>query len=117
MSDTAEDRTRCNRNELEAVENPPGIKRTTLAYQADTMLCHFTMRRGAEIPLHSHDAVQNGYVISGKVQFRDESGDSFLATAGSGYVFGSQEKHGALVVEDAEVIECFSPMRAEYADN
>lgn len=81
------------------------------------MLCHFVMKEGAEIPLHNHDAVQNGYVISGRVQFRDEGGDAFIAEAGSGYAFGANEKHGALVLEDSEVIECFAPMRPEYADN
>ena len=110
-------RNRCRRSELNSVENPPGIQRTTLAYNKQTMLCHFVMNEGAEIPLHSHVAVQNGYVISGRVQFRDKDGDAFIAEAGSGYAFESNEQHGALVLERAEVIECFAPMRPEYADN
>jgi quercetin dioxygenase-like cupin family protein len=117
MSDEKATRNRCSRSELELVENPVGIQRTTLAYNAETMLCHFIMKKGAEIPLHDHAAVQNGYVISGRVQFRDKDGDAFIAETGSGYAFSSHEQHGALVLEDAEVIECFAPMRPEYADN
>ena len=117
MAEQPESRTRCSKKQLQAVEGPPGIHRTTLAYNPDTMLCHFTMKRGAEIPLHHHDAVQNGFVISGRVQFLNESGNDFVAEPGSGYVFGPNEPHGAVVLEDAEVIECFAPMRLEYADN
>lgn len=110
-------RARVQRDALKAVENPKGIFRTTMAYNRETMLCHFSMKKGAEIPLHHHPAVQNGYVTSGKVRFQTAAGGSFIAEAGSGYAFGSEEPHGALVLEDAEVIECFSPMRPEYADN
>ena len=112
-----EERKLCSRNELASVENPKGIHRTTLAFNKETMLCHFVMKKGAVIPLHNHEAVQNGYVFSGKVQFRNSGGDLFLAESGSGYTFAGSEEHGAEVIEDAEVVECFAPMRPEYADN
>jgi quercetin dioxygenase-like cupin family protein len=98
----------------EAVENPPEIWRTTLAFNDQTMLCHFQMKKGASIPLHHHPAVQNGYVIKGKLRFLQEDGTSFIAEAGCGYAFGPDEPHGAEVLIDAEVIECFSPKRPEY---
>jgi quercetin dioxygenase-like cupin family protein len=111
-------RNRAQRDSLKAVENPEGIRRTTMAYNDQTMLCHFTMKQGAEIPLHHHPAAQNGYIISGKVEFRTGDGsETFLAVAGSGYAFGPEEPHGAKVLEDSEVIEVFAPMRPEYADN
>lgn len=100
----------------ETVENPPGIRRTTLAFNDATMLCHFTMKPGAEIPLHNHEAVQNGYVIKGKIKFLLEGEKSFIAETGSGYVFDPNEYHGAQVLEESEVIECFSPMRPEYVN-
>ena len=111
-------RSRAQRQELSATENPKGISRTTMSYNDESMLCHFKMNAGAEIPLHHHPAAQNGYVISGKVEFRTGDGsDTFVAVAGSGYTFGPEEPHGAKVLEDAEVIEVFAPMRPEYADN
>ena len=78
------------------------------------MLCHFRMRQGATIPLHSHPAVQIGYVISGRVRF-SRGEESFVVEPGGSYVFGTGEPHGALVLEDAEVVECFTPQRPEYA--
>jgi quercetin dioxygenase-like cupin family protein len=100
----------------ETVENPPGIFRTTLAFNDATMMCHFSMKPGAKIPLHNHEAVQNGYMIRGKIKFNLEGGQSFMAEAGSGYVFAPHEYHGAEVLEESEVIECFSPMRPEYVN-
>ena len=80
------------------------------------MLCHFKMTKGAKIPLHNHAAVQNGYVISGRIRFnRGQSGDTFEAGPGTAYFFQSMEYHGAEVLEEAEAIEVFSPMRPEYA--
>ena len=98
------------------VENPPGIRRTTLTYIGEIMLCHFNMKKGASIPLHNHEAVQCGYVIRGKVKFLKKDGPGFVAEPECSYVFKSNEHHGAEVLEDAEVVECFTPMRPEYAD-
>ena len=106
-----------NRKTSNTKEYPKGIFRTTMAYNDMTMMCHFTMTKGAKIPLHQHEAVQNGYVIGGKVRFIGENESSFIVGPGSGYVFGSNEPHGAEVLEESEIIECFSPMRPEYADD
>ncbi len=103
-----------SRASRQPVESPPGITSPTMAYNDETMLCHFSMVAGARIPLHHHPAVQNGYVISGRIRFVTGEDSGFVAEAGSGYVFGSNELHGAEVLSDAEVIECFSPKRPEY---
>lgn len=97
------------------VENPPGVFRTTLAWNEQTMLCHFRMKKGARIPLHDHPAAQNGYMVSGKVRFLNRDGEVVLAVAGTGYCFAPHETHGAEVLEDSVAIECFSPARPEYA--
>lgn len=106
-----------DRSKLSAVENPPGIRRTTLSFNEDVMLCHFLMKKGASIPVHKHEAVQIGYVTKGCVRFVDASGEKFVAVPGMSYTFEKNEYHGAEVLEDSEVIEVFSPMRPEYADN
>ena len=104
------------KSELSSKEGPAGIFRTTLSYNNSIMLCHFHMTAGAKVPIHSHPAAQNGYVIRGKLFFRRGETDSFTAEAGCSYVFDSDEPHGAEVLEEAEVIECFTPMRPEYAE-
>lgn len=108
-------RSLARRRESTTVENPSGIHRTTMAYCPQLMLCHFRMTKGARIPLHGHEAAQNGYVVSGRVRFLREAGEGFIAEPGTGYCFGPNERHGAEVLEDSEVIECFAPMRPEYA--
>jgi hypothetical protein len=54
-------------------------------------------------------------MISGKVRFLNREGEAFVAVPGTGYCFDPMETHGADVLEDSEVIECFSPSRSEYA--
>lgn len=103
-----------NKKDLPAVENPPGIFRKTLEYTDDAMVCHFDMKKGAKVPLHNHHAAQLGYVISGRVRFILENNAHFIAEAGCSYSFDRFEYHGAEVLEDSEVMECFSPAREEY---
>jgi len=102
--------------EAKTVEMMPGIFRTTLVYNDDLMVCHFTMKKGARIPLHKHEAVQNGYMIKGKVRFFTETNDSIIVEPGCGYIFDSNEAHGSEVLEDSELIESFTPARPEYMD-
>jgi unsaturated pyranuronate lyase len=101
----------------EPVEMFPGLFRSTLCYNDDVMLCRFVMKKGAKIPLHHHVAAQNGYMIRGRVRFFSEKTNGFVATPGMGYLFDSDEQHGAEALEDSEFIECFTPMRPEYADD
>lgn len=103
-------------NNEKKVEMLSGIFRTTMSYNDSSMLCHFRLEKGASIPLHQHEAVQNGFVIKGKVKFLQEGGKSILVEDGDGYIFESNEIHGSEVLEETELIECFTPMRPEYAN-
>ena len=103
-----------NKEEVDPVKALEGIYRRTLSYNDQVMLCHFTLEKGAEIPLHDHEAHQIGYVISGVVQFLTETRGEFIAKAGDSYVFDTYEKHGANIIETAEVIEVFNPSRKDY---
>jgi quercetin dioxygenase-like cupin family protein len=98
-------------------ENPKGVTRRTLAYNDEAMLCHFSLKKGAQIPLHNHRATQIGYVVSGKAMFLTEKPESeFEAGPGESYVFSSFVKHGTVALEDTEYIEVFVPSRDEYKD-
>ena len=98
---------------VDSVKALEGIYRKTLAYNDKVMLCSFILEKDAEIPLHNHEAHQIGYVIKGKIQFITES-ENFIAQDGDSYVFDSYEKHGAKILENAEVIEMFYPTREDY---
>jgi len=99
--------------DIKPVEKPTGIFRRTLSYNKETMLCHFEMKKGAQIPLHNHFHVQNGFCIAGKIRFITQKGD-FIVKAGDSYIFNSNETHGADILEDSVAIEVFSPCREEY---
>lgn len=99
---------------LKEVEVFPGIVRKTMSYNAESMLCHFEMKKGARVPPHNHAAVQIGYLVSGSVRFHFGDGSSAVLKPGSSYVFDSMETHSAEVLETAEAIEVFAPMRPEY---
>ena len=103
-----------NKEDVQSVKMLEGIYRKTLAYNDDVMLCRFLLEKDAVIPLHDHEAHQIGYVISGIVEFMTETRGNFLAKAGDGYAFDSLEKHGAKIIEEAEVIEVFNPIREDY---
>jgi quercetin dioxygenase-like cupin family protein len=110
---TRHERNPVSRHDRKVTENPAGIFRTVMAFNDELMLCHFTMKEGACIPLHSHQPTQNGYVVKGRIRFFTED-SSFVAEEGCGYIFDPDEKHGAEVLCDSEVVECFSPKRPEY---
>lgn len=96
------------------VEPLPGIQRRTLVFNPDVMICHFSQRAGARIPIHDHVAVQAGYVIQGRMRFFLDDGTSFDAVAGDAYLFESWERHGSEALEDSELVESFTPSRPEY---
>lgn len=102
-----------NKKDVEPVKALNGIYRKTLAYNEETMLCLFKLEEGATIPVHHHRATQIGYVIKGKIKFLMEHND-FIAEVGDSYVFDPNEKHGAEVIEDSNIIEVFSPCREEF---
>ena len=103
-----------NKDNIQKAKMLDGIYRKTLAYNDSVMLCYFDLEKNAEIPLHDHDAHQIGYVVSGKIEFITETRGNFIAQEGGSYVFDSREKHGAKILETAEVIEVFSPARDDY---
>lgn len=102
-----------NKSSVNSIEALPGIFRKTLIYNEYMMLCHFFLEENSNVPLHSHKEHQIGYVIKGKLHFFTEN-EEFVAEEGDSYVFESNEKHGAKILEDSEVIDVFSPSREDY---
>lgn len=102
------------KDELVAVQQKPGLVRRTMSYNGDIMMCIFEQDTGICVDLHKHDAVQNGYVVSGKLKFFKEDGSFVIAEAGDSYAFESNEWHGSECLEHAVFIENFTPCRKEY---
>jgi quercetin dioxygenase-like cupin family protein len=98
---------------VQPTEMIKGVYRRTLSFNDDLMLCHFILKKNSEIPLHQHKQHQVGYIIKGKMKFKTENAE-FLLKQGDSYIFQSNEKHGAFILEDSEVIDIFNPSREDY---
>lgn len=102
-----------NKDSVPKIEALKGIFRRTLTYNNDLMLCHFFLEKNSEVPMHAHKEHQVGYVIKGKIKFRTNE-EEFIASEGESYIFNSNEKHGAILLEDSEIIDIFNPARDDY---
>ncbi len=102
-----------NKENVYSINALEGVYRKTLIYNESVMLCHFILKKDAKIPLHSHKEHQIGYIIKGKIKFLTKDNE-FIAKEGDSYVFDSNEKHGAIILENAEVIDVFNPSRENY---
>ncbi len=90
-----------------------GIEMKPLVHGEKTLLCEFRLAKGSVLSLHDHPHEQTGYLVSGKMRF-DIEGDVFEADPGDSWSIEGDRTHAAEVMEDAVVIEVFSPVRTEY---
>jgi quercetin dioxygenase-like cupin family protein len=92
----------------------PGIERRFLT-AARMTIARFSLARGAVVPLHKHDHEQVSYVVSGALRFR-VAGEETLVRGGEALQIPSWAEHSVEVVEDADVIDVFSPVRQDWVD-
>nr|WP_319473446.1 cupin domain-containing protein [uncultured Sphaerochaeta sp.] len=98
------------------VERAKGIERVTLTYDKDSMICYFYLEKGSTLEMHTHPESQNGFVVKGHIHFIKGDGEVLDLYAGDAYYFASMDPHGSKILEDTELIECFSPSRDDYKD-
>ena len=67
----------------------------------------------ARIPIAMRNPRSSQSIIKGKIRFLTEEGE-FIVTEGDSYIFDSEEKHGAFILEQGEVIEVFNPAKDNY---
>ncbi len=92
-----------------------GIMMKPLVHGEKTLLCEFRIAKGASLPPHAHPHEQTGYLVSGKMRFVIEE-QEFQAEAGDSWCVKGDVVHSAEVLEDAVVVEVFSPVRTEYLE-
>lgn len=102
------------KEDLITVQQKPGLTRRTMSFINDIMMCLFEQETGTKVDLHTHEAVQNGYVLEGKLKFFKADGSFVVAAAGDSYAFSSNEPHGSECLEHAVFVENFTPARKEY---
>jgi quercetin dioxygenase-like cupin family protein len=91
----------------------PGIFRKTLVSGERTLLTEFRLKKGAELPLHSHPHEQTGYLVSGRMilTIGDEVNEM---REGDSWVIPGNVTHRAEILADSLAVEIFSPVREDY---
>lgn len=91
----------------------PGIKIKTLVHGEKTLMTKFVMQGGSTLPRHSHPYEQTGYLLRGKIKLSIGE-NSFDVSAGDSWCIESGMEHSAVITDDSEALEIFTPPRADY---
>ncbi len=89
------------------------VQLKTLVHGDKTLMAEFRLAQGAVIPAHSHPHEQTGYLVSGRILFTVD-GQKQEVAAGDSWCILSEVTHGAEALEDAVIVEVFSPVREDY---
>ena len=91
----------------------PGVSRQIMSYNEQLMMVRVRFEKGAIGALHAHPHTQGSYVASGSfdVQIDDQH---YLLNAGDTFLASSDAPHGVVCLEAGELIDVFTPMRADF---
>lgn len=90
-----------------------GVVRQIMGYDGQIMLVKVKFKKGAVGTPHHHYHTQNTYVASGKFEFT-VNGVKKVVSAGDGIYIEPDVVHGCTCLEAGVLIDCFSPMRADF---
>src|SRR3954467_2822416 len=76
------------------------------------MLAQIYLKRGALIPMHSHESEQMTYILQCALRFVVD-GEEVVLREGEVLHISSNVAHQAEAIEDTFVLDVFSPVRAE----
>ena len=90
-----------------------GVNFEVLATGAKSMVTKMNYKTGDKVPLHAHPNEQTGYVISGKYIIQYGQIKESLQE-GDSYCIPENVEHSWEVITEGEVIDVFTPPRADY---
>ena len=79
------------------------------------MLAQTYLKRGALVPLHSHESEQMTYVLQGALRFVID-GEEVIVREGEVIHIPSGASHQAEALEDTFELDVFSPIRDEWIE-
>jgi quercetin dioxygenase-like cupin family protein len=103
----------CRKAEMKTRELAPGITIRTISCGERAQMIRFDVKKGAQIPVHSHPHEQIGYLARGKLLMFLEN-EEFEVNEGDGYSVGPNAEHGGRALEDSIAIDVFAPPREDY---
>lgn len=90
-----------------------GVSRQIIGYDGQLMMVKVTFSQGAQGYAHAHYHSQTTFVTSGKFAFTI-GGETKTVSAGDGLYMEPDVEHGCECLEAGVLIDCFSPMRADF---
>lgn len=79
------------------------------------MLAQIYVKKGAVVPMHSHESEQMTYVLQGALKFL-VGGEEFIVRDGEVLHIPSWVPHQAEALEDTFELDVFSPIRQDWLD-
>jgi quercetin dioxygenase-like cupin family protein len=98
------------------VENLKGGLTRRLITGDRMMIAHVYLKKGAEVPRHSHENEQITYILEGALHFRlgADGEREVTVRAGDVLVIPSHLPHSALALEDTLDVDVFNPPRQDW---
>ena len=90
-----------------------GIEMKTLVHGERTLMTEFVLKKGSQLPHHSHPHEQIGYLVNGRMRLSIGSEKNDVMP-GDSWCIPSGVEHGAEILEDSVAVEVFSPVREDY---
>jgi quercetin dioxygenase-like cupin family protein len=79
------------------------------------MIAQIYLKRGALVPMHSHDSEQMTYVLQGALRFL-VAGEEIIVREGEVLHIPSGTPHQAEALDDTFELDVFSPLRHDWLD-
>lgn len=100
-------------NDIEWEVAAPGVRRKIMAYGDDLMAVYVEFKQGAVGALHHHPHRQITYIQSGAFQVHIGA-ETKILRGGDFYYIPADVVHGVAALEDAVLVDVFTPMRADF---
>jgi len=90
-----------------------GVAFDLLAIGPQSMMTRMRYRPDNVIPFHSHPNEQIGYVLSGRIRVLTRDSQHELSV-GDTYAIPANVEHSIEIIEAAEEVQVFTPLREEF---
>ncbi|MDP9087249.1 MAG: cupin domain-containing protein [Pseudomonadota bacterium] len=102
-------------NDLRAEPLKGGITRKLITGER-MMIAHVHLKKGDEVPQHSHENEQITYILEGALHFwlGPTGGQELTVRAGEVLVIPSNLEHRAVALEDTLDVDVFNPPRQDW---
>ena len=90
-----------------------GVDFELLSHGPESMVTKMCYKKEGNVPVHSHQNEQSGYVISGKYKIIINNME-YPIGPGDSYSIPRNVEHCIEIIEPGEVLDFFSPPRKDY---